>query len=92
MHTKRDRSCTCACVLLAEHVVHAFSKELSMKEDVMYFIILISVLRLFAARKWHARAYSNTLTHARTNRTHLSHAIGAGEIILDFNRHLHAIS
>ena len=49
---------------------------------------------LFAARKWHARlrAYSNTLTHARTNRTHLPHATGAGGIILDFNRLLHAIS
>ena len=47
---------------------------------------------LFAARKSHARAYSNTLTHARTNRTHLPHETDAGGIIMYLNRLSHAIS
>ena len=33
-----------ALVLLAEYVVHAFSKELSMKECVMYFIVYVCLI------------------------------------------------
>ena len=47
---------------------------------------------LSAVRKSHARAYSNTLNHARINRTHLSHAIGAGRISMYLNGLSHAIS